>query len=84
LARAKSVDNSEEMIMRRTLSAAFLVFFAPASFAGSAEAAPGVHRPDWVIWAVLGSLLLVLFLVLFATQGGWRDKRGGKIEPPYF
>jgi len=57
---------------------------AVPALAGSAEAAPGTHRPDWVIWALLGALLLVLFLILFATQGGWRGKRGGKIEPPYF
>ena len=74
-----NMRNSPPLIL-----AAVLTFLAQRSLAGSAEAAPGVHRPDWVIWAVLGALLLVLFLVLFATQGGWRGKRGGKIEPPYF
>lgn len=49
-----------------------------------ADVVPGHERPEWVIWAALGAVLLILFFILFATQGGWRGKRGGKIEPPYF
>lgn len=60
---------------------------APLAFAGEAQAAPGVERPDWVIWAVLGGILLFLVVLLLATQGGWRgkgrDKRDG-LKPPYF
>lgn len=69
--------------LRAAVGAAALSLVARPVFAGTAEAAPGANRPDWVIWAVLGAILLVLFFVLIGTQGGWRGKRG-KPEPPYF
>ena len=49
--------------------------------AGSAEAAPGAHRPEWVIWAALASLILLL-IVIIAFQGKGLRK-GGKGGHPY-
>jgi hypothetical protein len=76
--------------MRRTAVPAFIgALLASLSRAEDTgrefpKAVPGVARPEWVIWAALGTALLLLFFILFATQGGWRGKRGGKTEPPYF
>ena len=48
-----------------------------------AEAAPGANRPEWVIWASLGALLLLLISIFVAAQGGSRGKRSRKVGPPY-
>lgn len=75
--------------MRRTriltFVGALLASVSMADDSGRAfpKAVPGAARPEWVIWTVLGSVLLILFFILFATQGGWRGK-SGKSEPPYF
>jgi hypothetical protein len=51
------------------------------SLAGSAELAPGAHRPEWIIWAALASLMLLL-IVIIALQGKGLRK-GGKGGHPY-
>ena len=51
---------------------------------GSAEAAPGVNRPEWILWGALGAVLLLLALIVIGVQGGRGGKRGRKITPPYF
>jgi hypothetical protein len=51
------------------------------ALAGSAEAAPGVHRPEWVIWAALGALMLLLIVVISMQGKGLR--KGGKGGHPY-
>ena len=61
---------------------AILAFVLPKlALAGSAEAAPGAHRPEWVIWVALASLMLVL-IVIVAFQGKGLRK-GGKGGHPY-
>jgi hypothetical protein len=60
---------------------------ARSALAGQAEAVPGVSRPDWIIWATLGALLLFFVGILLATQGGWRGKgrdKKDRLTPPYF
>ena len=51
------------------------------SFAGSAEAAPGVHRPEWVIWSALAALMLLLIVIIVFQGKGLR--KGGKGGHPY-
>jgi uncharacterized integral membrane protein len=67
------------MNWRRRLAAVAVALFcaSPPSFAGTAEAAPGARRPEWVIWAALAVLILLLILIVM-NQGGLRRKgRGG-------
>ena len=52
-----------------------------SALAGSAEAAPGVHRPEWIIWAALAALMLLLIVVIAMQGKGLR--KGGKGGHPY-
>jgi hypothetical protein len=56
---------------------------ARSSFAGNAEAAPGAHRPEWVIWAALAALMLLLLGIIAAANWPGRRKGGGKTGLPY-
>lgn len=69
-------------IKASVVSAAALIL-PSRTFAGSAEAAPGAHRPDWVIWAALATLMLVLLGVIIAVQWPGRPKGGSKTGLPY-
>ena len=73
------------MMIRGTGTALFslsaLVAARSAFAAGSAEAAPGVHRPEWVIWAALAAMIFLLILAI-ALQGRGL-KKGGKGGHPY-
>jgi hypothetical protein len=66
------------MNWRRRLAAAATAILAPQPlFAGTAEAAPGAHRPDWVIGAALGVLLVILLLIVLSQGRLGRKGRGG-------
>lgn len=69
------------MLLRRTFAAAVLLVLPRAALAGGAEAAPGVHRPEWVIWAALGTLMLLLIAGIALSGKGL--KKGGKGGHPY-
>jgi hypothetical protein len=63
---------------RRLAAAAVASILAPQLlFAGTAEAAPGVHRPDWVIGAALAVLLVILLLIVMSQGRLGRKGRGG-------
>ena len=66
-----------------TFVLAAALFLARSSFAGNAEAAPGAHRPEWVIWAALGALMLLLLVIILAMNWPGRRKGGGKTGLPY-
>jgi hypothetical protein len=72
-------------IARLVVVSIFLPLAAHA--AAGVEAAPGAHRPDWVIWAALGGMMILLVLVILGTQGDWRGKgrdKKDRLKPPYF
>jgi hypothetical protein len=75
------------MNIQRMKSAVFaasaLVLPELTSAAGSADAAPGARRPEWVIWAALGTLMLLLLCVIAAMTWSGRRKGGGKTGLPY-
>ena len=63
------------------LFAASALILPGISFAGSAELAPGAHRPEWIIWSALASLMLILFVIIVLQGKGLR--KGGKGGHPY-
>lgn len=69
------------MTLRWTFASAVLLLLSRAALAGSAEALPGVRRPEWVIWAALGTLILLLIGGIVLSGKGL--KKGGKGGHPY-
>ena len=69
--------------LRAVIFAASALVLPRWAFAGNAGAAPGVHRPEWVIWSALGTLMLLLLVIILAMNWPGRRKGGGKTGLPY-